>query len=223
MHHHLGLSALACLVPLVLAQQQACAPVNIIVARGSLEAQGAGLLGNIANKSAAQIPGAVVTPLIYPAQLDPYPPSVSAGVANMTNLLNQQIQACPQTKIVLMGYSQGAQVSLDTLCGTADGPNFNATQAQAPTIGMKIAAIVTFGDPTSIANQTFQRGTAKKDGIFPRRDFSSCSGLTSRIASFCDETDLFCASGQNLTVHLSYFQNQRYIDQASTFIVQSTR
>lgn len=32
---------------------------------------------------------------------------------------------------------QGAQVSLDTLCGTTDGPNFNATQAQAPMLGNK--------------------------------------------------------------------------------------
>ncbi|KAL0932182.1 acetylxylan esterase [Colletotrichum truncatum] len=223
MHHYLrSLSVLACLVPWALAQQP-CAPVQIIVARGSLEAQGAGLLGNIANKSSMQIPGSIVTPLVYPAQLDPYPPSVSAGVTNMTNLLLQQVQACPSTKFVLMGYSQGAQVSLDTLCGTADGPNFNATQAQAPMVGNKIAAIVLFGDPTSIANQTFQKGTAKKNGIFPRQDFSACSGLTSKIASFCDETDLFCASGQNLTVHLGYFQNQQYIDQASTFIVQNTK
>ncbi|KAF9873094.1 cutinase [Colletotrichum karsti] len=223
----MSLSALACLVPLALAlpqmQQAPCAPVQIIVARGSLEAQGAGLLGNIANKSAMQIPGSVVMPLVYPAQLDPYPPSVSAGVTNMTNLLNQQAQACPNSRFVLMGYSQGAQVSLDTLCGTSDGPNFNATQAQAPMIGNKIAAVVLFGDPTSVATQPFQKGTAKKNGIFPRQDFSACNGLINKVASFCDETDLFCASGQNLTVHLGYFQNQKYIDQASSFIVQNTR
>lgn len=153
MHHHMSLSALACLVPLALAQMQTCAPVNIIVARGSVEAQGAGLLGNIANNASMQIPGSIVTPLVYPAQLDPYPPSVAAGVTNMTMLLNQQAQQCPGTKIVLMGYSQvgdcvlknttgtntwqGAQVSLDTLCGTSDGPNFNATVAQAGAVGSK--------------------------------------------------------------------------------------
>lgn len=110
--HHLTVSTLAAglLGPLVLLAQTtpppACAPVNIIVARGSLEAPGAGLLGNIANKTAAGLPGSVITPLDYPAQLDPYPPSVKAGVANMTDLLRQQAQACPQTKFVLMGYSQ---------------------------------------------------------------------------------------------------------------------
>lgn len=129
MQPQISLSALAALVPMVLAlpQQQppppgppaACAPVNIIVARGSLEAQGAGLLGNIAMNASMQIPGSVITPLVYPAQLDPYPPSVSAGVMNMTTLLNQQAQQCPQSKLVLMGYSQvcvDREVDVMTLC-----------------------------------------------------------------------------------------------------------
>ncbi|GKT52974.1 acetyl xylanesterase [Colletotrichum tofieldiae] len=230
MHHRLSLSAIAALVPLALAQaQQPCAPVNIIVARGSVEAQGAGLLGNIAKNASMQIPGSIITPLVYPAQLDPYPPSVAAGVANMTDLLNQQSQQCPTTKLVLMGYSQasrypsrecsqsntppqGAQVSLDTLCGTSDGPNFNTTVAQAPMVGSKIAAVVLFGDPTFVANQSYAKGTSKKNG-----------SLTSKFASFCDDADLFCASGQNLTVHLGYFQNQQYIAMASSFIVQNTQ
>ncbi|OHE94167.1 cutinase [Colletotrichum orchidophilum] len=233
MQYPLSLSALAALVPFVLAapQQQppppgppaACAPVNIIVARGSLEAQGVGLLGNIAMNTSNQIPGSIITPLVYPAQLDPYPPSVSAGVMNMTTLLNQQVQQCPQTKLVLMGYSQGAQVSLDTLCGTTDGPNFNTTAAQAPMIGSKIAAVVLFGDPTFIANQPFAKGTSKKNGIFPRQDLGPCQSLTSKFVSFCDDTDLFCASGQNLTVHLGYFSKQDYVAQASTFVVQQTK
>ncbi|TID02587.1 Acetylxylan esterase 2 [Colletotrichum higginsianum] len=225
MHHHFSLSALAALVPLAaFAQgQQPCSTVNIILARGSLEAQGVGLLGNIAKNASTQLPGSIVTPLEYPAQLDPYPPSVAAGVTNMTALLNQQAQQCPGTKLVLMGYSQGAQVSLDTLCGTSDGPNFNTTVAQAPMVGSKIAAVVLFGDPTFVAAQPFVRGTSKKNGIFPRQDFSQCQGLTSRFASFCDESDLFCASGQNLTVHLGYFQNQQYIAMASSFIVENTR
>ncbi|KAK1462051.1 cutinase, partial [Colletotrichum melonis] len=233
MQPQISLSALAALVPMVLAlpQQQppppgppaACAPVNIIVARGSLEAQGAGLLGNIAMNASMQIPGSVITPLVYPAQLDPYPPSVSAGVMNMTTLLNQQAQQCPQSKLVLMGYSQGAQVSLDTLCGTTDGPNFNTTVAQAPMVGSKIAAVVLFGDPTFIAGQPFAKGTSKKNGIFPRMDLGPCQTLTSKFASFCDDTDLFCASGQNLTVHLGYFSKQDYVAQASSFIVQQTK
>ncbi|KDN70630.1 putative cutinase [Colletotrichum sublineola] len=225
MHHHLSLSAMAtALLPLALVHaQEPCAPVNIIVARGSVEVQGTGLLGNIAKNASAQIPGSVITPLVYPAQLDPYPPSVAAGVANMTALLNQQATQCPGTKLVLMGYSQGAQVSLDTLCGTSDGPNFNTTTAQAPMVGSKIAAVVLFGDPTYIANQTFDKGTSQKNGIFPRKDFSQCQSLTSRFASFCDADDLFCASGGNLTVHLGYFQNPQYEAMASSFIVQNVR
>lgn len=209
--HHLALAA-SLLAPLALAQQSPpCATVNIVVARGSLEAQGAGLLGNLANQTAAQIPGSVITPLVYPAQLDPYPPSVSAGVRNMTDLLVQQVRSCPQTKLVLMGYSQvrrlgslakedlkrrdahefwqGAQVSFDTVCGTHDGSTFNVTEAQFPTVGslskgissqpfslprrifadelFLVSAIVVFGDPTYVANQTFNKGTSTKNGVRP--------------------------------------------------------
>ncbi|KAF6818245.1 acetyl xylanesterase (cutinase) [Colletotrichum musicola] len=237
--HHLALAA-SLLAPLALAQQSPpCATVNIVVARGSLEAQGAGLLGNLANQTAAQIPGSVITPLVYPAQLDPYPPSVSAGTRNMTDLLVQQVRSCPQTKLVLMGYSQ---VSLDTVCGTHDGSNFNVTEAQFPTVGSLskefpasphasivvltkglVSAVVLFGDPTYVANQTYAKGTSTKNGIFPRTDFSACQQLTNRIASYCDETDLFCASGQNLTTHLGYFQNQRYITEAAAFAAQMSR
>ncbi|KAF6811542.1 acetylxylan esterase [Colletotrichum sojae] len=221
--HTLALAA-SLLAPLALAQQSPpCGTVNIVVARGSLEAQGAGLLGNLANQTAAQIPGSVITPLVYPAQLDPYPPSVSAGTRNMTDLLVQQVRSCPQTKLVLMGYSQGAQVSLDTVCGTHDGSNFNVTEAQFPTVGSMISAIVLFGDPTYVANQTYAKGTSTKNGIFPRTDFSACQQLTNRIASYCDETDLFCASGQNLTTHLGYFQNQRYITEAAAFAAQMSK
>ncbi|KAK1992708.1 cutinase [Colletotrichum falcatum] len=218
MHHHLSLSTIAAaLVPLALVQaQQPCAPVNIIVARGSIEAQGTGLLGTVAKNTSSQIPGSIITPLVYPAELNPYPPSVAAGVANMTKLLNQQATDCPGTKL-------GAQVSLDTLCGTSDGPNFNTTVAQAPMVGSKIAAVVLIADPTFVANQPFSRGTSKTNGIFPRQDFSQCQSLTSRFASFCDDTDLFCASGSNLTVHLGYFQNQQYMAMASSFILQNVR
>ncbi|KAF4811176.1 Acetylxylan esterase 2 [Colletotrichum siamense] len=214
MHHQLSLSALACLAPLVLALPQPqqppapCAPVQIVVARGSLEAQGAGLLGNIANKSSMAIPGSIITPLVYPAQLDPYPPSVSAGVGNMTQLLTSQAQACPNTKFVLMGYSQ-----------VRSPASVGETSADM----LQVAAVVLVGDPTSIATQPFQKGTAKKNGIFPRQDFGACQGLTSKFISFCDETDLFCASGQNLTVHLGYFQKQDYVDQAVNFVAMNSK
>lgn len=92
---------------------------------------------------------------------------------------------------------KGAQVSLDTLCGTFDGPNFNATEAQLPLVGRQskpsqaflphlsrprliphsVSAVVLFGDPTYIANQTFNKGTAKKNGVrpFSPQSFSTVS------------------------------------------------
>lgn len=37
----------------------------------------------------------------------------------MTKLIEEYVAACPSSKIVLLGYSQGAQVVGDTLCGTS--------------------------------------------------------------------------------------------------------
>jgi acetylxylan esterase len=51
----------------------------------------------------------------YPATLTNYPASSASGVAALKTMLTNQANACPQQKIVLMGYSQGAQVVGDVI------------------------------------------------------------------------------------------------------------
>ena len=53
----------------------------------------------------------------YPATLTDYGSSSAAGTAAMTVALNNVAIECPSTKVVLMGYSQGAHVVGDTMCG----------------------------------------------------------------------------------------------------------
>lgn len=51
-----------------------------------------------------------------------YEPSVDTGDAALRTLLARQITACPQTKIALAGYSQGANVIANWLTGPDAGP-----------------------------------------------------------------------------------------------------
>ncbi|KAM0334515.1 hypothetical protein ACHAQA_001544 [Verticillium albo-atrum] len=214
------LAAWALALPLTAAQQTACPPVNIIVARGSTEQPGVGLMGAISGAAAQQIPGAVVTPLDYPAELNPYPPSVAAGVVAMTQLLQQQAAACPSTKLVVMGYSQGAQVALDTLCGSALS-GFTPSAPQAAAVGGSISSVILAGDPTFVPGQPSNRGTSQDPGIFQTRDVSQCGDIPAKTLSFCDTNDRFCASGDSLPVHLSYFNNEAYVAEATQFVVAS--
>lgn len=43
--------------------------------------------------------------------------------------------------------------------------------------------------------------------VFPRVDNAGCAAVTNKMVSFCNANDTFCDSGQNLTVHLSYVQD----------------
>lgn len=83
-----------------------CAPVHIIVARASTEPVGTGMMGSIALKVQERIPGSDIEALDYPALLDPYITSQTQGVALLTQLVQSYAMTCPNSKIVLMGYSQ---------------------------------------------------------------------------------------------------------------------
>jgi len=90
--------------------QAACAPVHIIVARASTEQPGYGVTGLMVQQLVKDIPGATSEPIVYPAQLAPYPQSESQGVEAAKLKITAYVQKCPQAKIVLAGYSQGADV-----------------------------------------------------------------------------------------------------------------
>lgn len=108
--------------------------VHMIIARASLEAPGPGVIGGVATQVVQQLPGSDIVSVDYPATLDNYPVSEAAGVTAMTTLLTGYASRCPDSKIVMMGYSQGAQVAADVLCGTNEGPNFKTTDAVASNV-----------------------------------------------------------------------------------------
>ncbi|EHA53512.1 hypothetical protein MGG_14095, partial [Pyricularia oryzae 70-15] len=139
--------------------------VHIIVARGGEERPGMGMIGKVADNVMAQIPGSSIEAVDYPASLSEYSRSQGVGVQVMSQMVANYVAACPSSRIVLLGYSQGAHVAADLVCG--------ASEAQFATQGMpalpaelqrNIAAVVMMGDPSRSADAPFNQGNATKGG-----------------------------------------------------------
>lgn len=197
-----------------------CADVAIITARASTEQPGEGITGalvtQIINSSTQNISRASVN---YPATLNNYNSSSLQGINALKAQLTTEVQNCPNEKIVLAGYSQGAHVVLDVLGGGQGGSLGTATPPIDASISSHVTAVATFGDPRHVTNQPFDLGTATRNGRFPRSaaQLQVLSGFASRIHAWCDANDTFCASGFSTQVHLTYLN--RYQDAAASFVL----
>ncbi|KDN65595.1 putative cutinase [Colletotrichum sublineola] len=208
------------------AQTATCATgVYVIAARGSNEPAGVGRIGTVARGVVAAIPGSQIEALDYPAAFDNYSSSVAAGTEAMKTALTQYNSRCPDSKVTLLGYSQGAQVVGDALCGnTEDDKSDN----------LDIDFSVTTPVAASVSSPSFSSGTqhttpqppgtgapARATGIFfqlfPRENVTACESYAPKIESYCDKGDIYCDVGNDTTVHGSYFGN--YTNVAVDFIV----
>jgi len=198
-----------------------CAAVSIITARASTEAAGEGITGalvtQVVNASRQTVSRASVS---YPATLNNYANSQRQGVNAAKTQLTNLVNACPNTKVVLLGYSQGANVVGDVLGGGGGGSLGAANPPVADNIASHVVAEVTFGDPRHVVNgPNFNLGTADANGRFPRSgaQVQKLNTFAGRIQAYCDNTDTFCDSGNNTNVHLTYLN--RYQNQAANFIL----
>lgn len=66
--------------------------------------------------------------------------------------------------MVLMGYSQGAQVTADFLCGTSE-VGFAATPAYAAQVAASLDAVMLMGDPTFVKGLSWDRGNASNVSV----------------------------------------------------------
>jgi acetylxylan esterase len=204
----------------VTAPTSGCASVGIITARASGEAAGEGITGalvtQIVNSSAQTVSRASVS---YPATLTNYASSSAQGVAALKTQLTNAVNACPNEKIVLLGYSQGAQVVLDVLGGGGGGTLGATTAPIATSIATHVQAVATFGDPRHVTGQAFDLGTSTHNGLFPRTtaELNTLKSFAPRIQAYCDSQDEFCDSGASLEVHLTYLNRDQ--NAAASFVL----
>lgn len=204
----------------VAAPGSGCAQVAIITARASGEAPGEGITGalvtQIVDSSQQTVSRASVS---YPATLTNYASSSAQGVSALKTQLTNEVNSCPSAKVVLLGYSQGAHVVLDTLGGGGGGALGATTPPISSTIASHVLAVATFGDPRHVVGQAFDLGTSTRNGLFPRTatQLQVLAGMASKIQAYCDSGDEFCDSGTSLQVHLTYLN--RYQNAAASFVL----
>jgi len=203
-------------------QQPECSDIHILVGRGSKEPQGMGGTGKLAKAIQAQMKGVTTEAVIYPAELSPYPPSSSAGAKAVVKQVTAYVKACPKSKLILMGYSQGADIVGSAMCGHG----LKGAKKMSLEVGKNIKAAVMFGDPRYSPKKSWDAGTAKQSGkggmIKPL--MTSCPGYEGRIISFCDTGDTFCDSGRGQDgskIHGGYLK--KYTKDATSFIMSKVK
>lgn len=79
---------------------------HIIVARESGAPNGVSVMNLVAEEVASRCAGSDTAGVPYPADFSPYVESEGYGVGNLTEMVLDYRASCPDSKIVLMGYSQ---------------------------------------------------------------------------------------------------------------------
>lgn len=155
-----------------------------------------------------------------PGGAAPYAESVDGGVERLRSMATQVTQRCPDTRIAVIGYSQGAHVA--SLFAQEVGAGTGVLPAD------KVAAVALFADPTRNENAPLFPGApdrttpaaapgtegmalaevaaarqapAPGGGLGPQRDQAVDFGkLTGRVASFCATGDLACDAPQGAPI-----------------------
>ncbi|MET1075966.1 MAG: cutinase family protein, partial [Umezawaea sp.] len=161
-----------------------CAAVHVITARASTERPGEGITAAMVSRVVSTSKQTVSRASVdYPATLTDYARSSGQGITALKAQLTTQVQKCPDQKIVLAGYSQGAHVVLDVL-GGGGGLGLGAATPPVPeAVASHVTAVATFGDPRHVPGQPFDVGTATRNGRFPRSaaQLQTLAGFADRI------------------------------------------
>lgn len=132
------------------APDPSCSPVAVVFARGTNEAPGIGATGQAfvdALNTRLEGDPVAVDPVEYPASLDFQ--AATGGIVDAGNKIESIAASCPDTKIVLGGYSQGAAVAAyTTFDAVPPGLALPAGLGPLPpSIAPHVAAVALFGTP----------------------------------------------------------------------------
>ena len=119
-----------------------CPQVQVVFARGRLESPGVGVLGNAfitALQSKAPTKNIGVYAVRYPADTQ-----VDIGANDMSHHVQDMVNTCPDTRLVLGGYSLGAAVTDVVLAAPISAFGFDSPLP--PGTDQHIAAVALFGN-----------------------------------------------------------------------------
>ena len=125
----------------------------------------------------------------YPAGVD-FANSSTIGAADVSAHLQTMAAECPDTDLVLGGFSQGATV-IELATGT-DGAAWGYSRPPPQWVTDHIAAVALFGNPSR---------------KFRRTPFTQANPTyRDRSVDLCAIGDPICSNGVNLPVHAAYVQ-----------------
>jgi cutinase len=182
----------------------ACSPVEVVFARGRLESPGAGVVGNAFVSALRSRVNRNVSlyAVRYPADTE-----VDVGANDMSAHVQSTINGCPDTRVVLGGYSLGAAVT--DVVMAAPGPMFGFTNPLPPGADQHIAAVALFGNGSQ--------------WVGPITNFNPI--YTDRTIDMCHGTDPICNPAdphtwnQNWPQHSgSLYIQDGMVNQAADFV-----
>ena len=176
-----------------------CSDVAVVFARGTHQEPGLGNIGQAFVDSLTQQLGGRsvdVYAVNYPAN-DDYHNSANAGSSDAAAHIQDVVARCPNSKLVLGGYSQGSTV-IDL-----------ATNAMPASVANHVAAVALFGEPTSNFSSMLWGGQPLPT-INP--------AYSGKLISLCAQDDPICSGGGNIIAHVSYIE-AGMTNQAAPFAV----
>ncbi|MEO3760795.1 cutinase family protein [Mycobacterium sp. B14F4] len=181
-----------------------CPDIEVIFARGTDDTPGLGTPGTaFVNALRPLVGGRTLTAYAvdYPASYDFL--AAADGAADATDRVMMVAQDCPDTRIVLGGYSQGAAV-MDMLAGVPPLGNKIGDVGSAPPLPAgyvpNVAAVAVFGNPATKFSNPITR-----------------SVFGGRAIDLCKDGDPICSDGRNPFAHNDYV-TAGLVQQAANFV-----
>uniref|UniRef100_A0A8H7TSQ3 Cutinase n=1 Tax=Bionectria ochroleuca TaxID=29856 RepID=A0A8H7TSQ3_BIOOC len=149
--------------------------------------------------------------------------SVFNGTAMVRKAMTEYATACPDGKMAWIGYSQGAQIISNSLCGmpviwaqfmpNPSIPEMISFSQPLPTnVTKNVIATLLLGDPSHKNSTNYNYGSHNLtgDGVFYRGDTGACDALGKRIRSYCDAGDVYCDVGPAYSdAHVRYVKDRK--------------
>lgn len=180
-------SALFTPAMLPIANAAACKDIQVVFARGTGEPPGLGrvgqafvdsLRGRLGNRSVG------VYAVNYPATYDFL--AAADGANDASAFIQDVVNSCPDTKLVLGGYSQGAAI-IDVIT-SVPFPAVGFNNPLPPNVPDRVAGLAVFGNPTT------------KVGL----PLTSSPVYGGKAIDLCNPGDPVCSDGNDVPAHRSY-------------------
>lgn len=182
---------------------QGCADVEVVFARGTFEGPGIGATGQgFVDALRSRVGGRSVDvyPVDYPASLDFA--RVADGVVDATNRVRETAQRCPETSIIMGGYSQGAAVNAYAISDAVPTGYALPAELTGPlpdAIAEHVSAVVLFGRPTDFVARLALRDAPPQ---------SIGRAYLDKTLDLCAPGDPICAAGGlDRDAHSAYLFN----------------